>query len=88
MQIVSNGDNLHELRILFSEKKKNVSVCRLLKIIPTVLRFNEVSGNLKVLYCALDMSLKIKYVFYLYVLFMTRRYLGYKPRNKKVHSGI
>ena len=42
MQIVSIGDNLHEmLNPFFSGKnKKNISKCRLLKILPRVLRGN------------------------------------------------
>ena len=43
MQIVSLGDNLHEMSNLFSGKnKKNISVCRLLKILPRVLSVNEI----------------------------------------------
>ena len=42
MQIVSLGDNLHEMSILFSEKnKKNISKCRLLKILPRVLSVKD-----------------------------------------------
>ena len=40
MQIVSNGDNLHEMsKPVFWEKnqKKNISVCHLLKILPSML---------------------------------------------------
>ena len=36
MQIVTIGDNLHEMSNLFSEK--NISICHLLKILPRVLR--------------------------------------------------
>ena len=36
--ISCNGDNLHEMQILFSWKnKKNISKCHLLKIVPRVL---------------------------------------------------
>ena len=35
MHIVCNGDNLYEIQILFSRiNKKNISVCRVLKIYP------------------------------------------------------
>ena len=40
MQIVSNvfiGDNLHEMSKLFRKNKKNISICRMLKILPRVL---------------------------------------------------
>ena len=38
MQIVSSGDNLHEIPNSVSKKnKKNISICRLLKIVPRVL---------------------------------------------------
>ena len=37
MQIVSNGDNLHEMSNPVSGKnKKHILVCRLLKILPRV----------------------------------------------------
>ena len=42
MQIVSIEDNLHEMSKLFSGKdKKNISVCRLLKILHRVLSINS-----------------------------------------------
>ena len=38
MQIFSTGDNLHEMsKHVFWENKKNVSICRLLKILPSML---------------------------------------------------
>ena len=38
MQIVSNGDNLHEMsNPVFWKNKKNISICRLLKILLRVL---------------------------------------------------
>ena len=43
MQIVSIGDNLHEMSNPVSrgkKRKKNISVCRLLKILPRVLSVN------------------------------------------------
>ena len=37
MQTVSSRDNLHEMSYLFSGRnKKNISICRLLKILPKV----------------------------------------------------
>ena len=45
MQIVSLGDNLHEMSNLFSRKnKKNILVCHLLKILPSVLSVKILSG--------------------------------------------
>ena len=39
--IVSNGANLHEMfNPVFREKKKTISICRLLKILPRVLSVN------------------------------------------------
>ena len=47
MQIVSIGDNLHEMSNPVSGKnKKNISVCRLLKILPGVLSVNIWSYNI------------------------------------------
>ena len=43
MQIVSNGDNLHEMSnpvCWKKKKKKNISICHLLKILPRVLSVN------------------------------------------------
>ena len=38
MQIVSNGDNLHEMsKLFFVKNTKSISVCGLLKILPRVL---------------------------------------------------
>ena len=38
MQIVSIGDNLHEMsKPVFWEKQENISKCRLLKILPRIL---------------------------------------------------
>ena len=42
MQIVSNGDNLHEMsNPVFWEIKKNISKCRLLKFLLRVLSVNK-----------------------------------------------
>ena len=43
MEIISVGDNLHEMsKAFFSEKnKKNMPVCRMLKILPRVLSFKR-----------------------------------------------
>ena len=42
MQIVSAGDNLHEMSNLFSgNNKRNISVCCLLKILPRELCVEE-----------------------------------------------
>ena len=44
MQIVSNGDNLHEMSNPVPWKnKKNISICHLLKILPRVLSINNFS---------------------------------------------
>ena len=53
MQTVSNGDNLHERSnpvvfflfvcffvVFLNNNKRNISTCRLLKILPRVLRIN------------------------------------------------
>ena len=46
MQIVPLGDNLHEISKLFSgENKKNISICRLLIILPRMLRVNLKMSN-------------------------------------------
>ena len=49
MQIVSIEDKLHEMSKLFSGKdKKNISVCRLLKILHRVLSINSFTYCLKI----------------------------------------
>ena len=48
MQIVSNGDNLHEMsKLVFWEKKKNISICCLLKILPRVLSIKDMRCNVR-----------------------------------------
>ena len=48
MQTVSIGDNLHEMsKPVLWENKKNISVCRLLKILPRVLSLKRNDYNFR-----------------------------------------
>ena len=48
MQIVSKGDNLHEMSkaIFWKKFDKNISECCLLKFIPSLLRKTRIEGEI------------------------------------------
>ena len=58
--ISCNGDNLHKKQILFSWKnKKNISKCRLLKILPGVLSVNVCTNKSRMSLCMAKPTIKL-----------------------------
>ena len=55
-----NGDNLHEVQIMFSWKnEKNISKCRLLKIVPRVLSVKVCTNNSRRSLCMAKPTIKL-----------------------------
>ena len=54
-----SGDNLHEVQILFTWKnEKNISNCRLLKIVPRVLSIKVCTNNSRMSLCMAKPTIK------------------------------
>ena len=55
-----SGDNLHEVQIMFSLKnEKNISKCRLLKIVPRVLSVKVCTNNSRMSLCMAKPTIKL-----------------------------
>ena len=56
-----SGDNLHEVQIMFSWKnEKNISKCRLLKIVPSVLSVKVCTNNSRMSLCMAKPTIKLE----------------------------
>ena len=55
-----SGDNLHEMQIMFSwMNEKNISKCRLLKIVPNVLSLKVCTNNSRMSLCMAKPTVKL-----------------------------